>query len=142
MGVTDLKANLSDQELLSRIPVWEALADFWLDTELVDFQFDHIARVIAASPYSIPEIQAIHSYEVAPAVSANLASMAGEWAGFDSEWLQERCKKFAARRQSHLFRASIWMQRPFILFYTANYWHQVLPRVEALRNSQRKNIFG
>jgi len=134
-----LKANLTDQELLSRIPVWEVLADFWLDTELVDFQFDHIARVIAASPYSIPEIQAIHSYEVVPAVSANLAGIAGEWVGFDSEWLKERCKKFAARRQSHLFRAKIWMQRPFIWFFTARHWRQVLPRVDALRDPQRKN---
>jgi hypothetical protein len=40
-------------ELQSRAPVWEALSDFWLDTELVDFEFDYIARVISDSPYSI-----------------------------------------------------------------------------------------
>ena len=112
------------------------LADFWLDTELAEFQFDHIARVIAASPYSIKEVRAIHNFEVAPAVSANLASVAGEWAGFDSEWLKGRCERFHVRRQSPWFRAKVWLQLPIFWFFTARYRLQVIPRVQALRNVQ------
>jgi len=120
-------------DLQSRTPVWEALSEFWLDTELVDYQFDYIARVISASPYSIAEIRAIHDYEVAPAVSANLASVAGEWAGFNSEWLIERCMKYALRSHSPLHRARIWFQRRLFWSFTADCWRQVIPRVEALR---------
>jgi hypothetical protein len=129
-----MEKTLSPQELQSRTPVWEALADFWLDTELVDFQFDQIARVIAASPYSMAEVRDIHDYEVAPAVSANLASVAGEWAGFDTGWLIAKCRMYAARRHSPLFRARIWLQRLMLRSYTARYWQQIIPRVHSFRS--------
>ena len=128
-----MRKKLSPQQLSERVPVWEVLAEFWLDTELAEFEFDHIARVIAASPYSISEVQEIHNYEVAPAVSVNLASVAGEWAGFESKWLQIRCETFVAKRQSLWFRTSIFLRLPFIWFFTARYWRQVIPRVLSLR---------
>lgn len=128
--------TLSSQEILDRVPVWDALADFWLDTELVEFQLDLIARVIAASPYSIQEVRAIHFFEVAPAVSANFSSIAGEWAGFDSEWLRERCKRFAELRQSPWFRARIFLRVPCFWFFTVRYWRQIIPRVRLLRDIQ------
>lgn len=128
-----MSSALPSFDLQSRLPVWEALADFWLDTELVDFHFDYIARVIAASPYGIAEVRAIHDYEVAPAVSANLAGVAGEWAGFDSEWLNARCQACAARCHSRLYRAPIWLQSPLFWLMTARYWRQIIPRVRALR---------
>jgi hypothetical protein len=111
-----MSAALTADELLARAPVWGVLSDFWLDTELVDFQFDHIARVLAASPYSIEEVRAIHNYEVAPAVSVNLVSVSGEWAGFDTKWLNARCTQFASRRRSFWFRARVWLQLPFVDF--------------------------
>lgn len=140
-GIVGASSPLSAPELRHRAPVWEALADFWLDTELVDFQFDYIARVIAASPYSIPEVRAIHDYEVAPAVSANLASVAGEWAGFDCAWLTARCRECASRRWSWLYRARIWALRPLFRFHTKRYWRQIVPRVHSLR-AERPGIRG
>lgn len=128
-----MKETLSPQELQSRAPLWEALADFWLDTELTDLSFDHIARVIAESPYSMAEIRDIHDYEVAPAVSGNLACVAGEWGGFNSEWLTAKCHAYALRRHSVLFRARIWLQRRLLRSFTERYWQQLVPRVCALR---------
>ena len=128
-----MSTELTAAELASRKPVWEALAEFWLDSELVDYQFDYIARTIAASPYSIEEIHNIHDYEVAPAVSANLACVAGEWAAFDREWLEARCLDLVARRQSPWFGLRIWLQLPFFSFVTERCWREVQPRVEALR---------
>jgi hypothetical protein len=131
-----MSKKLSPQQLSERVPVWEVLAEFWLDTELAEYEFDHIARVIAASPYTIPEVHEIHNFEVAPAVSANLASVAGEWAGFECKWLQERCETFVAKRQSLWFRISIYMRLPYILRFTARYWRQVTPRVLSLRQKR------
>ncbi|MBE9608204.1 DUF7079 family protein [Chitinilyticum piscinae] len=125
--------TLSSEDLQTRLPVWEALAEFWLDTELADFRLAHIARVLAASPYSWPEILAIHDFEVAPAVSANLACIAGEWAGFDRDWLCARCQHCAARRQSPWFRILIRLRRPWLRGYTAPYWPLLKLRVEQLR---------
>ncbi len=124
---------LSPQELITRAPVWEALAEFWLDTKLADADFDHIARVIAASPYSLAEVRAIHDYEVAPAVSVNLMSIAGAWAGFDDEWLHARCRKYAALHGSWWYRAATWARLPVFRLFTADCWRQVVPRVKSLR---------
>lgn len=115
------------------------MADFWLDTDLEDFEFDHIARVLVSSPYSIEEVREIHNYEVAPAVSANLASVAGEWAGFDKDWLNQQCRKYASRRHSFWHRASVFLQLPFFGFFTDRYWRQVIPRVMSLRSAKAKN---
>lgn len=130
-----MSAALTTDDLLLRAPVWEALSDFWLDTELQDFQVDRIARVIAASPYSIEEVIAIHNYEVAPAVSANLINIAGEWSGFDSEWLNARCRHFASRRQSIWFKSRIALQLPFQWIFTVRLWSQLIPRVQSIRRS-------
>ncbi|MDY7538648.1 hypothetical protein QN372_05965 [Undibacterium sp. RTI2.1] len=128
-----MSAALTADDLLLRAPVWEALSDFWLDTELQDFQFDHIARVIAASPYSIEEVIAIHNYEVAPAVSANLGSIAGEWSGFDSEWLNSRCIHFASRRQSIWFKSRIALQLQFQWIFTVRRWRRLIPQIQSIR---------
>jgi hypothetical protein len=133
-----MKQTLSLEDLLTRAPVWEVLASFWLDTELLEQELDHIARIIAESPYTLEEVQTIHRYEVAPAVSANLLGIAGEWSEFDSDWLNARCAQFASRRHSIWFRTRIWLQIPLINFFTSKYWRQVIPRVVSLRLSQRK----
>ena len=85
------------------MPVWEAIADLWLDTVIDETITEGSARVLAASPFSMDELRRIRLYEVAPAVHANLKVVAGEWAGFDRDWLRERITSGVARR-GRLFR--------------------------------------
>lgn len=73
--------------LEARRPVWVALSEFYLDTELQDSDFRHIAFAILDSPYTFEEVRKIDKYEVFPVLHANLLSVAGEWAGFDEEAL-------------------------------------------------------
>lgn len=124
---------LSDQELRHRLPVWEALSEFWLDTELTEAQLDGIAQAIASSLYSVSEVRLIHDYEVAPALYPNLLSVAGEWAGFDTDWLRARCTKTACKRGSYLHKIRIFFQRPMFRFFTARHWRVLSPRVQKLR---------
>ena len=67
--------------------MWEALSNFFLDTELDDTDYDRIADVLASSPYSIQETEDILKHEVYPALIWNLRCVAGERAGFDREGL-------------------------------------------------------
>lgn len=46
--------------------------------------------LLAASPYSLDDLDAILHEEVYPACSFNLRQVAGEWAGFDADWLERR----------------------------------------------------
>ena len=95
----------SDADRPARVPVWNALAALWLDTEMSASGAHHLVRVLLASPYSVGEAEAIHWYEVAPAVYGNRVSVAGEWAGFDEDWLAEQCAAAATRRRPAWWRA-------------------------------------
>jgi len=77
------------EDLEHRVPVWEALSDLFLDTD-TSFARTWRVAILAASPYSIGELQKILVDEVYPVCRSNLFSIAGEWAGFDPEWLQGR----------------------------------------------------
>lgn len=81
-----------------RLPVWEALSEFFLDTELDAGDYDRIASVLAASPYSIQDIEDILRHEVYPVLIWNLRSVAGVWAGFDRDWLREAIEPRLNRR--------------------------------------------
>ncbi len=81
---------LSESYIKKRLPVWEALSDLFLDTEVDEIAHKYIARVIIESGFKQEEIHNILWKEVFPAVGDNLRCVAGEWAGFDSEWLKER----------------------------------------------------
>ncbi|NIA69781.1 hypothetical protein HBA54_14350 [Pelagibius litoralis] len=82
----------------NRLPVWLACSGFYLDTELDDSRFDHIARVCALSPYAGTELDRIMFNEVWPAFSANLYAPAGEWAGWDDTFVKERVLKTYRKR--------------------------------------------
>jgi hypothetical protein len=86
---------LTDAELQRRKPLWTALSGLWLDTEIDPPVIRRIARAAINSGYSIVELNEIYLYEVAPVVSANLLIPAGEWAGFDEEWLHAEVRKRA-----------------------------------------------
>lgn len=72
------------------MPVWVAFSELFLDTELRKFDYDYIAGILAASPYSEDKLEEILRFEVTPVLKWNLMSVAGEWAGFDEDWLREK----------------------------------------------------
>lgn len=80
-----------------RAPVWIALSDLCLDTELDERALDHIANVVRASGLSAPEVDGIFNYELAPFLANNLLAPAGEWSGFDPAWV---CAE-ATKRMGH-----------------------------------------
>jgi hypothetical protein len=77
------------EDLAGRRPVWEALSDLFLDTE-VSLARNWRVGILAASPYSLEELERILIDEVHPICKYNLLSVAGVWAGFDQAWLEAR----------------------------------------------------
>ncbi|MBU2588002.1 MAG: hypothetical protein KJ872_07815 [Alphaproteobacteria bacterium] len=96
-------AQLSDAEIARRLPVWTALSDVFLDTELDPQEYSHIADVIRQSGYAAGEAEAIFRDEVAPAFSVNLRSVAGEWQGWPEDYVRDRV---LARRGAMLAKLS------------------------------------
>lgn len=114
----------------ARIPVWIALSELYLDTDVSVFH-DAIAETLAASPYSVDDLRDILMDDVHPALHANLMSVAGEWAGFDEAWLIERIEAVGRqprwrRRISHWFVRDIDAQ-----------WRALEPMIRAARNAEQ-----
>ena len=77
------------EDLAARRPVWEALAEMFLDSDPA-LSRQWRAERLAGSPYSLHQLEHILMDEVSPVCRYNLMSVAGEWAGFDAEWLEAR----------------------------------------------------
>jgi hypothetical protein len=94
------------EDIENRRPVWEALSDLFLDTD-TSLSREWRARELSQSPYSIDELEEILVTEVYPAVRGNLFSIAGEWAGFDMEWLEGRIQRRASSPLKALHRFNL-----------------------------------
>jgi hypothetical protein len=77
-------------DLVNRRPVWLALSALYLDTEQTPAMRAADANQLARSPYTLDDLRTILTAEVHPACTANLLSPAGEWTGFDPDWLEQR----------------------------------------------------
>ncbi|MBV9570841.1 MAG: hypothetical protein JO056_06345 [Alphaproteobacteria bacterium] len=80
----------SDRYLERRVAAWCALADLFLDTELQPDDFDRIAATLHGARFGVAEAERILRNEVAPVFVANGLSVAGEWAGWPDEFVQQR----------------------------------------------------
>ena len=95
----------SDADRPARHPVWVALSEFWLDTEMSAAGAHAVVRTILESAYTVDEAEAIHWHEVVPAVYGNSISVAGAWTGFDEDWLAGQCAEAARRQRPAWWRA-------------------------------------
>jgi len=112
--------------LARREPVWLALSEFYLDTELQPADFRWIRAVFDQSGYSEQEIRQLDYDEVGPVLSGNLLSMAGEWAGFDEAALLAAVRKRAAKRVKLRSRFPIrWLWRKVLDYFNEDYFRCV-----------------
>ncbi|MDO6855212.1 hypothetical protein Q4599_16585 [Cellulophaga lytica] len=90
-----------------RLPVWKALSEMYLDTELYDYDYDQIAKTLAASGFTSKELKEIDLYEVFPVCAKNLLSTAGIWNGFNDDYLYKTCKKAYLHKNNIFFKRKI-----------------------------------
>lgn len=80
---------LSDREIERRFPLWDALANLYLDTQSDDF-VPLVVKAAHEGGFSLDEVEDILRWEVRPALYFNLLDVAGQWAGWHSDWLVQR----------------------------------------------------
>jgi hypothetical protein len=115
-------------DLRARRPVWEALSTLFLDTD-TSLDREWRAKLLAASPYSLVELEQILIDEVYPICAGNLLSIAGEWAGFDPAWLEQRIM----RRLRSPFRAFHWLNLGRLTIHLSGEWPRTKAAVANLR---------
>ena len=112
----------TDAVLERRRPVWLALSEFYLDTELDDADLLRIREVFVQSGYTPGEVRDIERKEVRPVVGVNALDVAGAWEGFDAQWLEQRILIVHAKGGP-----SIWQRLFFRDGMTQWYWNKMLP---------------
>src|SRR5262249_141908 len=89
----------------TRFKVWKELSDLYLDIELEEVRYRHIAEVIIESGYGPEQIKQILWNEVHPILASNLRSAAGVWTGWSDEWLQQHLREAEGPVQTSSDRA-------------------------------------
>ena len=120
--------NFDTDTLNNRKPLWIALSNLFLDTELQNYHFASIAKTMKESGYSLDEINDILMLEVFPVFIANLHSVAGEWAGFNEDWV---VKTITSAKRPNRFRQWINLRRFWMI---KDEWEAVLVRYDELSN--------
>lgn len=109
----DEEKAIDQTETARRRPVWEALSTLFLDTD-VRLLRDYRVDALASSPYSLDELEEILKHEIFPVCRWNLLSIAGEWAGFDLDWLERKILKPRSRLWSlgarQVIRSKEWRE--------------------------------
>lgn len=121
-----MTASISDLD--TRIPVWTALSELYLDTD-VTLSYASIVQTLAAAPYPVDTLRAILIDEVHPALCGNLLQVAGEWAGFDQDWLLARMQSVCAQ--------PVWRRRLSRLSFglVRSDWRRLEPMIHAARSA-------
>lgn len=81
---------LSPDEIARRAPLWVALSDLFLDTEMQAVHYQGIVDAARDGGFAPDEVITILNEEVAPVLNFNLLQVAGEWAMFDPDWVVAR----------------------------------------------------
>ena len=125
---------MNDIDIARRRPVWIALSELWLDTELEPGDLDRIARVMMDSGLAIEELREAYLLHVAPVVYLNSWAAAGEWQGFDEKWLCEKILR-NLRERSRRIRFMAWFppQRWAMTYATERHWSHLIDRLGCAR---------
>lgn len=121
----------------SRKSIWECMSMVYLDTELSENEIDHIVSTLSNSSLTVEEIKQIELFEVFPTLKYNMMATAGEWQGFDEEWLHEQCLKNYYKRKSKMWRTFVTFQSNAFFKDRLILWNRIIEKVKSIR--QLKN---
>ncbi len=119
-------------EIETRQPVWKALSELYLDTELSTADFERIALVLKQSGYTLAQLKEIDLLEVFPLLQVNLMSPAGVWDGFDTHWLFLNCEKNYKKKQRWFHQQKYKFLNKFSYAMREDYWNAIESKIQAL----------
>ena len=114
--------------LEQRLPIWEAISEFYLDTELDNSDYDAIYNTLKESGQSLDSLKEIDLFEVFPTLCWNLFATAGAWSGFDTQWLAKKCSKNYIRKKIVPFRIVARFLNLLFFWMRIGHWKQIEKR--------------
>lgn len=74
-----------------------AISELFLDTSLDEQDFVRLRDVLIETKLPVDTLDSVYYEEVAPLLYGNLESTAGEWSGFDQDWLEHEISKRSSK---------------------------------------------
>lgn len=118
-----------ESDVEKRLPVWHALSDIFLDTELQPEDYCRIAAVLRSSGYSTVELRTIFEGEVAPAFAFNMVDVAGEWTSWTEAGVREIMLRSFERKRN--VPPVPWLKRRIYRRHVAQEWSKLEQLLEA-----------
>lgn len=122
----------------ARREVWTALSDLFRDTETMPSDLWYIAEKLAQSEYDEQKLTHIYADEVAPVLVHNLLAPIGEWAGFDTDWLEQHLNP--KDKPLYTFPVLGAMFRNFNTWQTQDDFAKIMERVRLLRMNPKPDV--
>ena len=117
-------------ELKKRVPIWNSISEFYLDTELEEANYKIIVNTFLNSGLSISELKDIDLYEVFPLLKSNLINIAGVWNGFNEKWLVENCTRLYFEKNNKFFKWKIKFYNLLLYFFRKHHWVEIENRIK------------
>jgi hypothetical protein len=117
---------LTQEQCQARLPIWQALSELFLDTELQPYQYAYIARTIREQSLSVQEAEAILWQEIFPVMATNLIQVAGEWAGWTDQWFLKNMPAHLEKSRQPLNQLFFWLPKKLVRKEIEREWQTVL----------------
>lgn len=115
--------------------LWLALAPLWLDREPRESDYTHMVEVIERHDLSFEQLEWIFRLELAPVLSRQQMSMAGEWRSFDETRLLTRL--VIHRRRLRGWRKGFWtLFSGLTTMMTRHRWDTLMARLMEARGER------
>jgi hypothetical protein len=124
-GLTKSVEKLAEAEIERRLPVWCALSDLFLDNWFDPPYYEKIAATLRASGYTRKELRSIFFDEVTPGFAFNLLSIAGEWAGWDAQFVRDQMIVTLGKGSG----VQRWLGRWLFRTYATKEWAKLEPLI-------------
>jgi hypothetical protein len=105
--------QLDAEAIERRKPLWQALADLYLDTQS-DLFVPTVISCAEEGGFSLAEVGHVLRWEVRPALYLNYLSVAGEWAGWQEDWLFEHILQQMQRKPPLLIGQNRFMPEEWV----------------------------
>lgn len=112
--------------------LWLTLAPLWLEREPGEADYARMIEVIERHELSLEQLEWIFRLELAPVLSRDQLSVAGEWRAFDENRLLTRL--VIHKRRLRGWRKGLWtLFSGLTTMMTRHRWNQLIGRVLAAR---------
>lgn len=130
LGRLETALPVEAEGIQSRLPIWRALADLYLDTWFDPAHYDRIAGELMLSGQSRNDLESIFLTEVTPAFAPNLfLDIAGEWAGWHDEIICETIGECLVKGANRL------LPKRQVRDYARGEWNKVVAALDRLECS-------